>query len=70
MKKEIIEYRDGTIELFAYALRADENKKLREELERDFDVEFEYVDSDSFRCTIVDADYNDLKKLEELGWSF
>ncbi|MCD6165491.1 hypothetical protein J7K19_02130, partial [bacterium] len=50
-------------------LTPEENKELRAELEKIFTVDFWYIDSDSFRCTIEEAQYSDLKKLEELGWS-
>jgi len=74
MIKQIVEFRETEdlfqIELYAYQLTTKENKELRAELEKLFTVDFGYVDSDSFRCTIEDAQYSDLKKLEELGWSF
>ena len=70
--KKIVAYRDGVIELYAYDLSVDENKELREEIEKYFStVEYSYIDPDSFRCEISNATYGGLKRLEEeLGWSF
>lgn len=77
MRKVIIEFRESEenedlfkIELYACQLTPEENKELRAELEKNFTVDFWYIDSDSFRCTIEEAQYSDLKRLEELGWAF
>ena len=76
MRKEIIEFREIETDLFeielgAYELTVEQNKKLRTELEKMFSTGvYTFIDSDSFRCVIKNVDYDDLKMLEELGWSF
>lgn len=80
MRKQIIEFRRTEtgeesdffeIELGAYELSTKENQELRRELEEQFHyVVYTFIDSDSFRCTIMNAKYDDLKMLEKHGWSF
>jgi len=73
--KQILEYNfdeeseSGEISLFAFALSPEEHCQAIEEiLEENGSILF--IDSDSIRAKIYDADYERIRKLEKIGWSF
>ena len=80
MEKEIIEMRkqnlDAYIEVRATQLTKEEHKQIRNELKElkdKYDVELQYIDSDSIEATIL-TDVEDveeaLEELEKRGWEW
>jgi len=80
MKKEIVRMEkqslNAYIEIRAVQLTKEEHKQIRnelKELKHEYDVELQYIDSDSIEATIItdEADVEDaLEKLEKHGWEW
>ena len=71
MIKEIIEFVDSQlISLQAVQLSVEDLEKIRFELSTFKELKFTQIDSESIRAEISNPSYNEIEKLESLGWSF